>query len=189
MSNAPFNPFDFMNTPWGKLPMGGMGGMGGGGIPGTDINEIEKRITELKTVEQWLNMNLGLLRTTIQGLEVQRGTLAAIAAFSKSYAPVDKPSSSADKTAGASSSAGAPGAPGEMPPPGLEQAAWWWNSMQEQFGQMLSAAQASAQSMVSPEAAGQTSGDSGADRGKDAAKGTSGASGSKPAGPAGGASR
>lgn len=141
MSTPPFNPFDFMNTPWGKLPMGN------NGIPGTDINELEKRITELKTVEQWLNMNLSLLRTTIQGLEVQRGTLAAIAAFSKSYAPADKKEAQKPESLGNAS----PGSAGEPPPAGLEQAAWWWNSMQEQFGQMLSAAQASAQSMVTPD--------------------------------------
>jgi hypothetical protein len=49
--------------------------------PTMDIGELDKRIADLKTVEQWLNMNLSLLRGTIQGMEVQRGTLAAIKAF------------------------------------------------------------------------------------------------------------
>jgi hypothetical protein len=51
--------------------------------PTMDIGELDKRIADLKTVEQWLNMNLSLLRGTIQGMEVQRGTLAAIKAFGR----------------------------------------------------------------------------------------------------------
>jgi hypothetical protein len=178
MSTTPFNPFDFMNTPWGKLPMGN------NGIPGTDINELEKRITELKTVEQWLNMNLSLLRTTIQGLEVQRGTLAAIAAFSKSYAPTEN-KSQAQKTDSARTAG--PGATGEPPPAGLEQAAWWWNSMQEQFGQMLTAAQASAQSMVTPDPASNATSQQGGAAGESGANRSEKNSGLKPPGPAGGA--
>ena len=46
--------------------------------PTVDPNEIERRITELKAVEQWLVMNLTMLRGTIQALEIQRSTLAAL---------------------------------------------------------------------------------------------------------------
>jgi len=136
MSNQPFNPFEFLNTPWGKLPIANPS------MPGTDINELDKRISELKNVEQWLTLNLNLLRTTIQGMEIQRGTLAAISAFGKSFASPD---------AGSAGSASKPDVASSGPPPGLEQATMWWDQMQNQFGQMLTAAQASAQSMVTPQ--------------------------------------
>lgn len=49
--------------------------------PTLDVEEIDKRIADLKTVEQWLSLNLGMLQSAIQGLEIQRGTLAALKAF------------------------------------------------------------------------------------------------------------
>lgn len=53
-------------------------------VPTVDIEELDKRIADLKAVEQWLNVNLSMLHGTIQGLEIQRGTLAAVQAFSAS---------------------------------------------------------------------------------------------------------
>jgi hypothetical protein len=53
-------------------------------VPTVDIEELDKRIADLKAVEQWLNLNLSMLRGTIQGLEIQRGTLAAVKAFGAS---------------------------------------------------------------------------------------------------------
>ena len=50
-------------------------------VPTVDIEELDKRIADLKAVEQWLNVNLSMLRGTIQGMEIQRGTLAAVKAF------------------------------------------------------------------------------------------------------------
>ena len=50
-------------------------------VPTVDIEELDKRIADLKAVEQWLNLNLSMLHGTIQGLEIQRGTLAAVKAF------------------------------------------------------------------------------------------------------------
>jgi hypothetical protein len=49
--------------------------------PTIDPEEIERRVAELKAVEQWLVMNLTMLRGTIQALEIQRSTLAAMQAF------------------------------------------------------------------------------------------------------------
>lgn len=53
--------------------------------PTLSVEEIDKRITDLRAVEQWLALNQNLLRTTIQGLEIQRGTLDAINAMSDSF--------------------------------------------------------------------------------------------------------
>ena len=55
--------------------------------PTMDLEELDRRISDLKAVEQWLNVNLNMLRGTIQGLEIQRGTLAAIQSFSQAMAP------------------------------------------------------------------------------------------------------
>ena len=72
--SQPSDPFEFLKSLWGPmgLPMSGVI------APTLDTNEIDKRIGELKLVENWLNMNLGVLRMTIQGLEMQRSTLAAM---------------------------------------------------------------------------------------------------------------
>ena len=49
--------------------------------PTIDPAELDKRIADLKTVEQWLVLNLNLLRGSIQALELQRATLASLQSF------------------------------------------------------------------------------------------------------------
>ena len=49
--------------------------------PTLDIDELDKRIADLRAVEQWLNLNTNMLRTTIQSLEVQRNTIATLKSF------------------------------------------------------------------------------------------------------------
>ncbi|HMH16678.1 MAG TPA: PhaM family polyhydroxyalkanoate granule multifunctional regulatory protein [Burkholderiales bacterium] len=72
MSQPP-DPFEFLKNLWGPmgLPPAGM-------FPTLIPDEVERRIAELKSVENWLNMNLNVLRMTIQGLEMQRAGLAAM---------------------------------------------------------------------------------------------------------------
>ena len=53
----------------------------GAAFPGMDIDELEKRIKDLKSVENWLNLNLNILKSTIQGLEVQHATMMALKSF------------------------------------------------------------------------------------------------------------
>jgi len=50
--------------------------------PTLDVDELEKRIADLRAVEQWLELNAGILRTTIQSLEVQRATIATLKGIS-----------------------------------------------------------------------------------------------------------
>jgi len=68
---APQDPFEMFRRLWGPLgvPVPGMA------MPTLDPQELEKRITELKSVEVWLNMNLNMLRMAIQGLEMQKAGL------------------------------------------------------------------------------------------------------------------
>lgn len=71
------------------------------GFPGVDIDELEKRIKDLKSVENWLSMNLSLLKTTIQGLEVQHATLLALKSFGEAMTPKPDETTNAGKEAGA----------------------------------------------------------------------------------------
>jgi hypothetical protein len=70
----PPDPFEFLKSLWGPmgLPLAGVV------APTLNPGEIERRIAELKSVENWLNMNLNVLRMTIQGLEMQKTGLAAM---------------------------------------------------------------------------------------------------------------
>jgi len=72
-TDAP-DPFEVFRRLWGPLgvPVPGMA------MPTMDPQEIAKRITELKSVELWLSMNLNMLRAAIQGLEMQKSGLDGI---------------------------------------------------------------------------------------------------------------
>jgi hypothetical protein len=77
MSDPLPDPFEFMKKLWNPmgLPMPGMV------APTLDMDAIDKKITDLKSVENWLNLNLNMLRLSIQGLEMQKNTLAAMQAM------------------------------------------------------------------------------------------------------------
>jgi hypothetical protein len=85
---------EMMKTMWGQGATGQTPGQfpfttdaskatGGFGstFPGLDTDELEKRIKDLKSVESWLNLNLNILKSTIQGLEVQHATMMALKSF------------------------------------------------------------------------------------------------------------
>ncbi|NYT62919.1 transcriptional regulator [Alcaligenaceae bacterium] len=50
------------------------------------VEDLERRIGDLRAVENWLRMNLSMLSSTIQGLEVQRSTIATLKNFMSSPA-------------------------------------------------------------------------------------------------------
>jgi hypothetical protein len=72
--STPPDPFEFLKSLWGPmgLPLAGLGG------PAAAMSEVDRRIAELKSVETWLNMNLNVLRMSIQALEMQKAGLAAM---------------------------------------------------------------------------------------------------------------
>jgi len=80
MADAPQDPLEFLKSMWGGMgfPLPGMV------TPTLDVGELDKRIADLKAVEGWLKMNLGMLQTSIQGLEMQRLTVAALQSMSQS---------------------------------------------------------------------------------------------------------
>ncbi len=69
--------------------LGGPAGMSGGlGLsPPMNPEELERKIAELKSVENWLKLNLSMLSSTIQGMEVQLATIATLKSFMAAGAP------------------------------------------------------------------------------------------------------
>ncbi|SPE31779.1 conserved hypothetical protein [Burkholderiales bacterium] len=134
----------WFNQLWGAGADASSGARGAGGaipsmmLPTLDVKELDKRIADLRSVEHWLNLNLSLLRTTIQGLEMQRSTLAAWQTFGANSAGTGSPTG--------------PGATGnvERPAAGAAaetaafQPALWWAALQQQFAQMAASAAAQA---------------------------------------------
>ncbi len=124
--------------------------------PTLDVEEIDKRIADLRAVEQWLNLNVNMLRTAIQSLEVQRNTIATLRSFGGAMmttmtrpgeapqpAPVPSmPPASAPQpsAARARKKAAASNAASTLP---LNPAAWW-GTLQEQFTKVAAAAAAQA---------------------------------------------
>lgn len=57
--------------------------------PPMNLEDLDRRIAELRSVESWLRMNLSMLSSTIQGMEVQRSTISTLRAFVDSAASMD----------------------------------------------------------------------------------------------------
>lgn len=154
-SGAVTDTLEFVKNLWGSMAIPGIGGPGMA-APTVSIDDLDKKIADLKAVESWLNVNMSMLHGTIQALEIQRGTLATLKAMGASFAAAVQPppaaSNGAAKSPPAAASAPSPSsdaAPAEgegdaaaaaMPNPAL-----WWNLLQDQFKQAVTAA-------MSPEA-------------------------------------
>ncbi len=121
MPNIPGMPsmadtLEFVKTLWGGMGMpGGQpgAGMAGMNIPGMvmptlSVEEISKRIDDLKAVESWLTLNMNMLRATIQALEVQAATLNVLNAMGQSVGATMRAAGMPDPTeAGAAAPAAA----------------------------------------------------------------------------------
>jgi hypothetical protein len=139
MSNTPFpnipgagamtDSLEFVKNLWGSMGVPGMS-MPGLTAPAMSVEDLDKKIADLKAVEAWLNVNGAMLRATIQGLEVQRGTLATLKTMGASFADAMK-TMTADPAAKPSPAAAAAAAPA-MPDPTI-----WWNMLQDQFKQAV----------------------------------------------------
>ena len=95
--------------------------------PTLNVEELEKRITELKAVQYWLDQNGKALAATIQALEVQKMTLATLQGMNVKMGEVAdalkfKPAGAEEKKDKAKAGA----APAVDP---LQ----WWGSLTQQF--------------------------------------------------------
>ncbi|MDQ2987761.1 MAG: hypothetical protein M3R60_01515 [Pseudomonadota bacterium] len=95
---------EFVKNLWGGMKVPGMA------MPSLSVDEVNKQITDLKAVESWLNVNMSMLRSTIQALEVQSATLGALQTMSTSMTSLAKAGMS-QATAAAPASAAAPAKP------------------------------------------------------------------------------
>ncbi len=110
-----------------------------------DPQVIDKRIEDLTTVEQGLSFNLNMAKSTIQGLEIQKGTLAAIQSFQQSMQDFGQSAtaegSGQDSTASAGTDDGTSIPGSALNAAAMAQATGWWNGMQQQFQHFVQAAQ------------------------------------------------
>jgi hypothetical protein len=121
-------------------------GLSGWVTPTLNVEELDKRINELKTVHFWLDQNTKAVAATVQALEVQKMTLGALKGLNLSVgdlanafklpetpasppapaAPVTAPTKPARRTA-AGRKADTPASAGVVDP--LQ----WWNALGSQF--------------------------------------------------------
>jgi len=155
---------DFVKNLWGSMGVPGMS-IPGLGAPTLSVDDLEKKIADLKAVESWLNVNLSMLRGTIQAMEIQRGTLATLKSMGASLADAMKQPGADQKSVLAASpfasffSQPAAAAPQAAKPPEpavqaapaaqavpavvtpfMPDATLWWNVLQDQFKQAVSGA-------------------------------------------------
>lgn len=163
---------DFVKSLWGSMGVPGIS-IPGLAAPTLSVDELDKKINELKAVESWLNLNATMLRSSIQALEVQRGTISALKSMGQSLAaavqqaPHNDPFAHLDKPK--------PPKPVEPPKPAAEtkpaadarpatdaagtaasqmaNPAAWWNLLQEQFTQAVTTAMAAEPVAKAPAAA------------------------------------
>ena len=100
MQNPGNDPLNFMRNLWGNMGFS----LPGMVAPTFDVDELDKRIKDMKAVEGWLRMNLSMLQMTIQGLEMQRTTVGTVHAMgqmaSQAAQQMQNESAAAPDTAG-----------------------------------------------------------------------------------------
>lgn len=154
------NPFAAAATSGGSPSLSMMSDML---APLTNVEELDKRIKDMRAVEQWLKLNLNMLQSATQALEVQRATLATLRAFGAyAQSSVDQ----AQASSPGSSAAGWPAPPQEKPKvapepdatdpneAGVNDASFdpsgWWNMLQSQFNNLATLAMAQQHAGAAP---------------------------------------
>ncbi len=155
---------DFVKNLWGGMSIPGMN-LPGMVMPTLSVEDINKQISDLKAVESWLTLNMNMLRSTIQALEVQSATISTLQSMSETLSAAIRPEAAkatpeakpettnfsfakaAEKqpeSARASASAETPSSSKATGPAGaaagLANPAIWWNMLQDQFKQAVNTA-------------------------------------------------
>lgn len=162
---------DFVKNLWGSMSVPGIS-IPGMVAPTLSVEELDKKIADLKAVESWLNVNLSMLHGTIQALEIQRGTIATLKSMGAALATaVQQPGANEKSVLAAAPYASAffpqPAEPKAepKPEPKIERASEapaaaepgaqapaaaqlanpnaWWNMLQDQFKQAVTTAMSS----------------------------------------------
>ena len=151
---------EFVKNLWGGMQIPGtMPGMPPLPGAGMSVEDLDKKIADLKAVEAWLTLNQNMLHGTIQALEIQRGTLATLKAMGDSMAQAMGQSKVGESSVApfaqffaqmaqtATQPAQTPPTPTPPPPPApdaaqaapdaagaaMPAAVAWWNLLQDQF--------------------------------------------------------
>ena len=127
-------------------------GIGQWVAPTLDPAELDKRISELRTVQYWLEQNARMLSATIQALEVQRMTLSTLKTMNVQMGDLSEslkvkfaPAAAASEPAGAASPF-APKAPAsrkaktDTMPGSAVDPMQWWTALTGQFTQLATSA-------------------------------------------------
>ena len=154
-ANAMGDTLALVKQLWGSMKIPGIA------MPSLSPEDIDKQIADLKAVESWLQVNMNMLRGSIQALEVQSATLTALRSVGESFAKAasgagssapadDKPAfespfqssfqspfqSSFQSPFEQAAQIDAAADPASMAAP-FANAAVWWNAMQEQFSNVV----------------------------------------------------
>ncbi len=118
--------------------------------PTLDVEELEKRIQELRAVHFWLEQNSKAMGATIQALEVQKMTLATLKGMNCSMADLAQAmkltpgAAPAEAAASPKASASAKTSRSAQPEAGaangLVDPLQWWGSLTQQFQHIASTA-------------------------------------------------
>lgn len=149
--NPLFTSMNMMRQMWESMAANPMD-MSASATVMPSAEELDKRIKDLKAVENWLRLNLSMLTSTIQGLEIQRSTLATINAFAQSGVATMQSMGQAQSAPAAEEKKVSPSTSEDNATEGLMQAGqMWWGMMQQQFDAL---AQATNQSLQQAQTAG-----------------------------------
>ena len=152
--NAMNDTMEFVRNMWGAMKVPGMT------MPSMSPEEINKQITDLKAVESWLQLNMNMLRSSIQALEMQSATISTLqtmgdnfAQTMKSMTPEPEPEKQEFQSPFSSYAYAKPAAASEPEPEKPSQAehqedtnnmaaqfanpAAWWSVVQDQFSQAV----------------------------------------------------
>ncbi|MCT9812569.1 hypothetical protein N0K08_18210 [Acidovorax sp. Be4] len=141
----------------GAAPSAPLAGMAQWIAPTASVEDIDKRIQELRSVQFWLEQNGRALTATIQALEVQKMTLATLQSMQGGLSewakasPFKMPETGAPAPAAAAAAPKAAPAPSAPPaqdtaePPQASAAAaidpmQWWGALTQQFQQIATQA-------------------------------------------------
>ena len=121
--------FDFLQS-LVKNAGSALPGIGQWVAPTLDPAELDKRISELRTVQYWLEQNARMLAATIQALEVQRMTLSTLKSMNVQMGDLGeslriKPAATPAKKAAAAKTAA----------PAVDTMQWW-RALTNQFAEL-----------------------------------------------------
>ena len=129
--------FDFLQS-LVKNAGAALPGIGQWVAPTLDPAELEKRISELRTVQFWLEQNARMLAATIQALEVQRMTLSTLKTMNVPMADL-RETLKIKPLASATSPAAGPDVT-ETKAGNAVDPMQWWGALTNQFTQLATSA-------------------------------------------------